>query len=378
MIDISKRINPTRFVSRNGVWELPWEQEVIPGFEMPEYDPNFNKSFAEVSDARAIEVRSRINNGEKFAVMFSGGIDSTTVMCALIRNLSTEELKSVIVCASAETILENPVFWSKFIVDKFKVRNSAITKYHDLIEDGYVPITADEGDCIFGTVFGLQMYANYDYYVSGLSHDSQTHLSNIKHHISTGDVHYSEYKDVIIRHLQIASNPDFGKFMYEKMDHNIKTSTVPIHSLHDFFWWEIFNIKYLNCAVRGALFYNDRIEWRKCMDTILNWYSGIDYQRWSMVNNNNGQKIQSTHSSYKTVAKEYIWTVDRNDWYKNFKIKIDSMNHITSIQNVDDVHESKRPVRRLGLTGDYEMMYIDDPKVSGFFREKFASYKRGW
>jgi hypothetical protein len=53
-------------------------------------------------------------------------------------------------------------------------------------------------------------------------------------------------------------------------------------------------------------------------------------------------------------------------------------NHITSIQKVDDVDESKRPVRRLGLTGDYEMMYIDDPKVSGFFREKFASYKRGW
>jgi hypothetical protein len=378
IIDISRRFNPCRFVARNGVWELPWEQDVIPGFEMPSYDPNFNKTFEEVSDARACEVKARISNGEKFAMMYSGGIDSTAVMCALIRNLTKEELKSVVVCSSADTIMENPYFWATQIVDKFVIRDSSINKYHDLIEQGYVPITADEGDGIFGTVFGLQLYANYDYYLQEMSPEVRSKLAPLKYKISDGNVHYSNYKEIIIRHLQIESNPEFGRLMYEKMDHNVKTASVPVHSLHDFFWWEIFNIKYSNCAVRGALYYNDRIEWRTCIDTIMNWYSGTDFQRWSMVNNNNGLKIQSTHSSYKNVARDYIWSVDKNDWYRNFKIKIDSMNNITISQDNSNVDQGKLPVSRLGLTGDYEMMYVGDPLVREFFHNKIVNYKRSW
>ena len=377
-IDIARRINPCRFVSRNGVWELPWEQKIIPGFEMPEYDPSFTKTFEQVSDERALEVKARINNGERFAVMYSGGIDSTVVMSALIRNLTTEEKQSVVVCGSADSVVENPVFWASQIVGKFTIKNSSINKYHDLIEAGYVPITADEGDCIFGTVLGLQMYANYDHYIKDLSPDTKARLGALKSKISSGDTHYSAYKDLLIRHLQLDDNQEFGAFIYEKLDHNIKTASVPVNSLHDFFWWEIFNVKYLNCAVRGALFYNDRIEWSKCINTIMNWYSGTDYQRWSMANNNNGTKIQNTHASYKTVAKDYIWSVDRNDWYRNFKIKLDSMWTLTIHQDVSEMDFKLRPVSRAGLTGDFEMMYLGDPQVQDFFRDKIINYKRSW
>lgn len=378
IIDIANKLATNRFVSRNGVWSLPWEQEVIPGFEMPAYDPNFNKTFEQVSDERALEVKARIQQGTKFAVMFSGGIDSTVVMSALIRNLTTEELKSVIVCSSSETIIENPYFWSNFIVGKFTIKNSNLNKYDDLIEQGYVPITADEGDCTFGTVLGLNLYANYDYHLSKLSPETRANLKPYQYRISDSEVHYSVFKDILIEHLSLKDNPNFGRLFYEKMEHNIKTSSVPVHSLHDFFWWEIFNIKYLNCAVRGALFFNDRIEWRTAMDTIMNWYSGHDYQRWSMKNNNNGQKIQKTHASYKRCAKDYIYTVDKNDWYRNFKIKIDSLNFITINQDVSKVPLGMRPVDRTGLTGDYEMMYLGDPLVQNFLRERITKYQIDW
>ena len=49
-IDISKRINPSRFVARDGEWSLPWQQTIIPGFEMPRLDPTFKLSFEEVYD----------------------------------------------------------------------------------------------------------------------------------------------------------------------------------------------------------------------------------------------------------------------------------------------------------------------------------------
>jgi len=377
-INISKRINPCRFISRNGEWSLPWEQELIPGFEMPAYNPTFSKSFAEVSDNKAQSIKARIHTGEKFAVMYSGGIDSTVIMTALIKNLTTEDLKSIAVCASIESIAENPVFWNKFIDNKLSIIDSNTHKYDDLIEAGYVPITADEGDCMFGTLFGLSLYNNFDYHAQQLSGDARTNLNNIKYKISNPDIHYSRYADLIIKHLGIPGDPDFGKLLYEKYVHNINTATVPINSLHDFFWWLIFNVKYLNCSVRGALYYNDRIEWRTAIHTVVNWFNDTEYQLWSMANNNNGQKIISTVSSYKQVAKNYIWELDKNDWYRDFKIKLESLGHVVMKQNVSNIDAKLRPVARAGLTTNYEMLYIDDPAVQNFYKQHLQNYKIDW
>jgi hypothetical protein len=374
-IDISKRINPCRFVSRNGEWSMPWKHEIIPGYEMPNYDQTFNKSFTEVSDNRAIEIKKRIGQGEKFAVMFSGGIDSTVVMAALIKNLSVDELSNVVVCASIETMIENPVFWSKFIQDKFKIIDSHKNKYDDLINQGFTPITADEGDCIHGTIFGLILYNNYDYYIDELSPIAKTNLQNIKYKISDADTHFSQYADILIRHLGIPSNPEFGKLFYEKIVHNINTASVPVHSLHDFFWWTIFNIKYLNCAVRGSIYLNDTMDAQTVMNRIINWYSGTEYQLWSMVNNNNGQKIEKTASTYKKAAKDYIWELDRNDWYRNFKVKIESLWNIATTQSVVDGYH---PNSRVGLTKDWKILSIDDPAVQNYYRHHLQNYKIDW
>jgi hypothetical protein len=377
-INISRRINPCRFVTRNGEWSLPWKQELIPGFEMPAYDAGYKKSFSEVSDAKARKIADLINQGEKFAVMFSGGIDSTVIMSALIKNLSPEELQSVVVCASSETIIENPVFWSKYIQGKFKILDSNSHKFGTLIDLGYRPITADEGDCMFGTLFGLILYNNFDYYVDGLSAVSKAELQNIKYKISHPDVHFSRYADLIIRHLGIKEDPNFGKLLYEKYLHNVNTSTVPIHSLHDFFWWLIFNVKYLNCSVRGALYLNDTVDWKDAIYSVINWFNDKDYQCWSMANNNNGQKILNTLSTYKMAARDYIWDLDHNDWYRTFKIKLESFWNVGMHQDVSKIQQDRRPVARVGLTKNYEMLYINDPGVQDFYRYHLQNYKIDW
>ena len=289
-IDIARRVNPSRFISRNGEWSLPWKQTLIPGFEMPAYDPAFNLSFEEVTDNRALEIKKRVNAGEQFAVMYSGGIDSTVVLASLIKNLTTQELTSITICASSESIIENPTYWKNFIHNKFKLIDSKTVKYDDLIEQNLTPITADEGDCIFGTLMGLTLYNNFDYYLDSLSPNTKNRLKNLKYKVSSEDVHYSIFEDLIIKHLSVNGNPDFGKLLYEKYHWNIQTSSVPVHSLHDFFWWLIFNVKYLNCSVRGAIYFNDRIDCKTAIYRIFNWFNGKDYQLWSMANNNNEKK----------------------------------------------------------------------------------------
>ena len=375
-INIAKRINPCRFVTRNGEWSLPWEQELIPKFQMPAYNPSFNKTFEEVTDTSALGLKLRIQKGEKFALMYSGGIDSTLILTAMIKNLTLEELKSFTVCASVTSMIENPYMWEHYIKDKIHVIDSKTVKYDDLIDMGYTPITADEGDCIFGTSLGLTLYNNFDYYIENLSSQTKDRLKPLKYKISSEDVHYSVYADLLIKHFGIASDPTFGKLLYEKYVWNAETANVPIHSLHDFFWWLIFNVKYLNCAVRGALFHNDRIDYCTAVNKIENWYSGEEYQLWSMSNNNNGQKIKKTVASYKWAAREYIWDLDHNDYYKFFKLKTESLQFII---NKQDFSKSKiLPQARIGFDTDYQPMSVDDPATQNYFRHAILNYKIDW
>lgn len=380
IIDLSKIYKPQRFVGRNGEWSTPWPQKIPPGFEMPTYDPDFSKNFNDVSDERAKEIAHLINTkNQKFVVMYSGGIDSTVIMAALIKNLSEEELKNISVCANIHTMIENPVFWKKFIWNKFELFDSSVYKYDDLIEKGYRPITADEGDCIFGTMGFLDLQQNYGFHLNKLSEKSRLKLESLKDKMTSSDVHYSEYKDLIISHWSLPNDTTVGELWYEKFEKNIKTSSVPVISLHDYYWWLLFNLKWLSCAMRIPIYLNDRMDCKKVIeDWAINWFRTESYQKWSMVNNNNGEKIQFTATTYKMAARRYIHDLDKNDWYFFFKQKIGSLGNVMFRQDVSTLPKHLRPNARFGLDTNYNILSIDSPNVKNYIKYHMSKYEIDW
>lgn len=380
-LDLSMYYKPQRFVSRNGEWSLPWPQQVPPGFEMPEYDPNFNKDFAECSDARAKEIAHLIETkNQKFAVMYSGGFDSTVVMVSLIKNLTPEQLKNVAVCSNSHSMIENPHFWKNYIWNKFHIFDSSNFKYDDLIERGYRPISADDGDSIFGTMGFLDLQQNFDYYIADLSTVTKAKLSHMRLKLTSGDVHYSAFKDVICRHWSIPSNPKLGEEFYDKFDKNIRTASVPVQSVHDFYWWVLFNLKWVNCSLRVAVYLNDRADYGDVINNwVVNWFSSKNYQQWSMVNNNNGEKIEYEGSTYKMAARKYIYDFDKNDWYYYFKLKLGSLGpNVMYQQEVEHLPIHLRPNARFGIDDDYKLLLIDDPAVQEYIRYHMSRFERDW
>lgn len=380
-LDLSMYYKPQRFVSRNGEWSLPWPQIVPPGFEMPEYDAAFSKDFFEASDLRAQDIAALIENkNQKFAVMYSGGFDSTVVMVSLIKNLTPKQLENIAVCANSHSMIENPDFWKKYIWGKFKIFDSSNFKYDDLIERGYRPISADDGDSIFGTMGFLELQQNYDYYISDFSPARKAKLSAMRLKLTDGDTHYSEFKDLLCRHWSIPTNPKLGEEFYDKFDKNIKTATVPIHSVHDFYWWVLFNLKWVNCSLRVAVYLNDRANYGDVINNwVVNWFSSKSYQQWSMVNNNNGQKIEYEGSTYKMAAREYIYDFDKNEWYYYFKLKLGSLGpNVMYQQEVEHLPIEQRPNARFGIDSDYNLLLIDDADVQQYIRHHMTNFKRDW
>ena len=103
-------------------------------------------------------------------------------------------------------------------------------------------------------------------------------------------MHYSSYKDLIISYYSIGGDIELGKSYYDKYVKNINSAGVPVHSLYDFFWWNLFNIKYVSLSIGGIWKYSDEttFDYNKIKKYIINWFNTVDYQQWSMVNNNNG------------------------------------------------------------------------------------------
>ena len=369
VMKLSQRMGSDTFAGRNeGVWSVPWPMARIPDFMMPEYDPDFKLTFSEVMDRRALEIKHRINKGERFIVMWSGGMDSTAIMVSLIRNLSAEEQKSIAVNCSVHSLLENHDFYSKFIHGKFKVFDSSVTRYDSLILDDWVPITGDEGDSIFGTHMGLQMYHTYDNLIRDFSPDVKSNLLAIKNKMSDGDIHFSNYKEILIKYLAgKAQGIEFGRQLYSKIVHNINTQKVPVHSLHDFFWWIIFNMKYLHCAFRCSMFYNNSIPVRQALDKSVNWFNGSEIQQWSMVNNNVGTKIRDSIKSYKFVQRQYIHDLTKNDWQLHFKTKLESLNNLIQY---GDIHP-------MAIDENYNKIYRV-PEVEGYYKHHLGNYKIDW
>lgn len=386
--NIARAFGYESFIPRQGKWSGPWKTDVMEEHILPRYDSNFKLSFEEITDNRAKDIINLIETTDKkISIFYSGGIDSTTCLVSIIKNLSKKHLDNIYVCMSADSVIENPNFYYQYIKDKINVLDSLNNLYSSLADTGFISVTADSGDALFGTELGTKMYAQYQSLILDESLTQQRIYKDLYFKINDPDTHYSKFKSLIIKYfnkilqknVSNLNNFDkkFGELFYEKLNKNIQTSEVPILSLHDFYWWIIFNIKYLHCALRPGLIYSAGANRKKVFgNNLFNWYGNTDYQLWSMANNNNGEKIiGTTQGSYKHIARKYIAKFDHNEWYYNHKIKIGSMPFVVA-RNYRKHFKDFDPV--FGLDTNYDVAMIGTPDVDTLILDGLKNYKIDW
>lgn len=383
------------YIFREGVWSDPFETLTESQFTMPAYTDKFSLSFAEVSDLRALDIKELINNTDRpIMLQWSGGLDSTVSIVSLLKNLTPEELKRITISLSSDTLLEHPHFFNKFVKDKFNIVDSESLLYNDY-KDKYNAycISADTGDCIFGAELGNKLYPRMSYV------STEQDLDFLYTSVSSKDVEYTRYRDMIVAHFNrnlknatvglkqsvlnsslgemLPEDQNFGELFYEKIVRNIKTSNVPIYSLHDFFWWTIFNGRYLHCALRAPVTYSIGVNKQELIkDCIIQWYNTTEYQLWSMTNNNNGQKLTGpTQGLYKTAARNYIYEFDKDEWYFNHKIKIISLPNIIK-RNWRKHYKDFDPI--FGIDENYNIINIGNEQVDKFIVNRLMNYKIDW
>lgn len=288
------------FYNRKGVDALPFKNHLVNDamFSMPDYDATFSLSWSAVTDQRCRELRLHKFH-QPWVVQWSGGIDSTVVVASILKNLPRSDFENISIACNALSIWENPNFYYNFVEPNFKVVDSYDTVSSCQANNHYI-VNGEPGDQLFSCGRIIYSAARYSSWFDELSPERLYDFV-----CSRADQKFADwYVDCIIK--------------------NGKSVGVTLNNLHDYVWWIQFNHNWIGVKMR-ALSRTQRhyvTNAQKYFDNFIHWFDSHDYQKWSMVNNLKGEKYGDHLADFKAAAKKYIYDVDKNKYYKEYKTKM--------------------------------------------------------
>ena len=299
--------------SRKGTNLLPFKYELtnVPGFDMPDYDPDYNRSWTEVTDQRCLDLRAS-HWHRPWVLFWSGGIDSTVIVAAIIKNLPRADFDNITIACNAVSIWENPQFYFDHIKPNFKIVNSKGIFLGDNSQNAYL-INSDPADQLFGCLGG---------YLDTLHQNPELLHTNIINN-----------KDCAIDFFTNIVDKKFAEWYYHVLVTNANSAGVPATTLYDLMWWSGFNNAWASVKL-GFLTQGKRAQLKNAkhyIDEFINWFDSKDYQLWSMNRNNVAEQLGANPSEVKLAAKKYIYSVDNNRYYFKFKTKMPSIDMINRV-----------------------------------------------
>jgi hypothetical protein len=243
--------------------------------------PYNNLSFEDQAHNTAIEIKNRTKDSKIF-LMYSGGIDSTAALIAIMNTWSKKDLERVFILMSYRSIEEFPNMW-KDINNIFKGRIiNSLVNTNSFLNEGYM-ITGEFGDQLFGSDIVLPLVGLY-----GEDGINMPYKNNINYF----------YK----RLFGSTFRPNVDLFV------ELYSTTLPycpfeIKTCFDFLWWFNFTNKWQLVKYRmleQKRFTNPKESFEK----IIHFYDTPMFQKWSMDNQH--LKIKNNLMSYKFSAKEFI------------------------------------------------------------------------
>ncbi len=257
-------------------------------------------SFAEICDAVAQDIVHRARTEDRpIRLLWSGGIDSTVAIVALLKALPKEEYYRLEPLLSMISINEYPLFFRKYILHQLSYRHvlPPITNHFGTRE---LVVTGEHGDQLFGSDKLLPLITN------GLSQE--------------------QWEDVLPLHLfeKFGRSGKVDKLM-NYLAPQIAASPVPIKTTFELFWWLNYSVKWQQVSLRLPIF-SFRSDVRELYDRTHHFFRDSRFQQWSI--GNHPQRACTRSVDYKLVAKEYIHAFTGDAAYLMTKTKEPSLKHV--------------------------------------------------
>jgi hypothetical protein len=291
---------------RTNTISVPLNVKLLPHLAMPEM-VTFDKSWSDICDDRAKEVMNMaLSTNRKLAVMYSGGVDSTLILCALLKNIPLDVLKkNVVVLLSDQSIRENANFYYNHVIKHFECVATYRFPYF-LGNDDYLFISGENADQLFGSqlVGYFTVNRNFSDVFKDVNELEGPLIDWMRRNFKT--------KTSSLAETNMSEN------LLNLMKKFKDTSPIKLDTFYKLFWWINFSTKWQSVYVRILPFANNP-KGIKMEENYTTFYHTPEFQLWSM--NNADSLIGETADTSKYVAKEYIidYTGD-SEYFKKPKI----------------------------------------------------------
>lgn len=277
-------------------------------------------SFNEICSIRASEIAD-MSHFQTIRVLWSGGIDSTVALIALIKELrKRNEIARLKILMSNESKIEFPSFYKTEISDKIDHVIMTGTIY-DHIDDQEINITGEHGDQLFGS-------------------------DKLRYWVDSGEA-FRPYEEVL--EYVISRKLGSEKFSIPIIDYlspQVKKSPIEIKSLYDYLWWMNFSMKWQNVSMRLIHGLDKPVSFLD--HQVFHFFRSPEFQSWSISNHES--KIRDNWKSYKYQAKAYIHAFHPNNDYLKHKEKEPSLKQVI-------VREHRSSIIRLPLKAYRKIRY---------------------
>lgn len=320
-------------VDRCEIITMPYNFKLYEPFKIPKNLKNFTMNYQDCCLARAEELLNLSKEEDRpLMVFYSGGIDSTMVVISLLQVSNKTELRDrVVIAMTPDGIGENPNFYYNHILPNFQITSSE--QFSTMFTDDYIIVGGEHNDQLFGSDLVAPISGKWEF-----------------------DRVLEPYTDGMIKEWFLARNmkPEHASWWFDLLVWHAEQAPCEIKSNFDLLWWLNFNFKWQSVFFRMLLRVSPQhqsdINQKYVSKRFMHFYSGIDFQKWSMLNPH--LKIKDSLSSYKYHVKDLVFEFTKDEVYREKKLKKGSLFKLFLSKNT--------PV---ALTSKYEYLYsIDQTK----------------
>lgn len=281
-------------IDRTGTLDQGFAYRVLdPIPPVPEATPRFERICAEVA-AEILAIAA--GQDRKVRVYWSGGIDSTAALTALL--IAAEEqqaLGRIEVMLSRASIREYPAFFQRNIERRLAVRvlRGSVS---DSLDPEVINVTGEHGDQLYGSVL-----------LAGLGDGEQALLD------------YDLMLPVMVR--ERFGNGAKAQAVLDYLAPQIAAAPVPLRSLFDCLWWINYSLKWQQVSLRLQAFCGERAA---AVDhSVRHFFRDRRFEQWALGNPE--VRFVSEWRRYKDISKQYIYEYTRDFAYYSQKCKEKSL-----------------------------------------------------
>lgn len=290
---------------RAGDFSTPWNATSVYKLPWPDFSRAESADLETLMDRRANEIyQQACASNRQMMVLWSGGIDSTALLVALLRNIPRNEQADLITVAlNTDSVTENFTFYRNHISGALPVVHKQTIDVTDELLSSHILLSGDPADALFGC--GVRKFRSL--------HGDDRFLLPFRSNM-----------DLL---LGCAGNhhPDTWHWLIEKVLDNLQQVNLEqVVSIADLFWFMHMNLRYEGTFWRSLFGSSLRKDHARALDPLLIrqhqqsvFYYTDYFQRWSYTNLH--RLFHQGITSHKWELKQYIYQFDRNESYRATK-----------------------------------------------------------